>query len=87
MFYSTAQRENVKNSNPGVSFGKRILSKSILVSVLTNTDTGEIGKILGAQWRGMTAEQKVVSVRFGQCDSDLFLMLFAIALREESDRR
>ncbi|KAJ9115117.1 hypothetical protein QFC22_005447 [Naganishia vaughanmartiniae] len=39
MFYSMAERDNVKTTNPDLSFG-------------------EIGKQLGEQWRGLSAEQK-----------------------------
>lgn len=56
MFFANEQRENVRDENPGISFGKMILSsvrEQALITLL-----GQVGKVLGDRWKALTEKQR-----------------------------
>jgi hypothetical protein len=60
MFFANEQRENVREENPGISFGK--ISHSLLPFDLTRADwrarEGQVGKVLGERWKALNEKQR-----------------------------
>lgn len=55
MFFANEQRENVREENPGISFGKSLRPANRLhrsVAQLTPS-SGQVGKILGERWKAL----------------------------------
>ncbi len=58
MFFANEQRDNVREENPGISFGM-----SCPTDVMTSTDedthnTGQVGKVLGERWKALNGKQR-----------------------------
>lgn len=56
MFFANEQRENVRDENPGISFGKSAFC--ICIIMLPNTLLGQVGKILGERWKALNDKQR-----------------------------
>lgn len=67
MFFANDQRDNVREENQGISFGKEdylLLSylplpgiTHMLICVLLRS-TGQVGKVLGEKWKALSAKQR-----------------------------
>ncbi|MCJ1466593.1 Non-histone chromosomal protein 6 [Pseudocyphellaria aurata] len=59
MFFANEQRDNVREENPGITFGQR-------VPECVSTDranepcatTGQVGKVLGERWKALNMKQR-----------------------------
>lgn len=59
MFFANEQRDNVREENPGITFGKRVPQRA-------DTDranepcamTGQVGKVLGERWKALNMKQR-----------------------------
>ncbi len=59
MFFANEQRDNVREENPGISFGMIILNLLATIALLTiSRDTGQVGKVLGERWKALNAKQR-----------------------------
>lgn len=59
MFFANEQRDNVREENPGISFGMIILTLLATIALLTiSRDTGQVGKVLGERWKALNAKQR-----------------------------
>jgi len=56
MFFANEQRENVRDENPGISFGKMIQSHARRTT--TDSLVGQVGKVLGDRWKALTEKQR-----------------------------
>ena len=60
MFFANEQRENVREENPGITFGMVSLTppvKKALLIILHNS--GQVGKVLGERWKALNDKQRV----------------------------
>lgn len=59
MFFANEQRDNVREENPGISFGM-ITSRPPAVNVLltSSRETGQVGKVLGERWKALSPKQR-----------------------------
>lgn len=58
MFFANEQRENVREENPGIKFGKSTGWFVVcLVTLLTRT-SGEVGRLLGERWKALNDKQR-----------------------------
>jgi hypothetical protein len=57
MFFANEQRENVREENPGISFGQSCRLPSHLYAH-TNRSTGQVGKVLGDKWKALSEKQR-----------------------------
>ena len=57
MFFANEQRENVREENPGISFGTPHFSSLDLLQS-TNDFAGQVGKVLGDKWKALTEKQR-----------------------------
>jgi hypothetical protein len=57
MFFANEQRDNVREENPGISFGKPC-STSVSRPLITDTPPGQVGKILGERWKALNDKQR-----------------------------
>ena len=59
MFFANDQRDNVREENPGITFG--LLPHSYRV-IDSSTDPrrvlGQVGKVLGERWKALSAKQR-----------------------------
>src|SRR5438105_4606220 len=60
MFFANEQRENVREENPGISFGASPLGRPRPSSsrVLTLGTLGQVGKVLGERWKALNDKQR-----------------------------
>lgn len=60
MFFANEQRDNVREENPGISFGKRCFPPPARMTLLTHTCLcpGEVGKVLGQRWKALNTKQR-----------------------------
>ena len=59
MFFANEQRDNVREENPGISFGMIISTLLATIALLTiSRDTGQVGKVLGERWKALNAKQR-----------------------------
>ncbi|MCJ1250240.1 Non-histone chromosomal protein 6 [Trapelia coarctata] len=59
MFFANEQRDNVREENPGISFGKTLQRVTSLHHVLTCVlPLGQVGKVLGERWKALNAKQR-----------------------------
>lgn len=57
MFFANEQRDKVRDDNPGIKFGESSGLCSLHSQPLTR-GTGEVGKMLGEKWKGLSEKQK-----------------------------
>ena len=59
MFFANEQRDNVREENPGISFGK-IMSRPPAVNVVltSSRNSGQVGKVLGERWKALSNKQR-----------------------------
>ena len=57
MFFAQEQRDNVREENPGISFGKIVPYSWSIVTLLT-APTGQVGKVLGERWKALNDKQR-----------------------------
>lgn len=57
MFFANEQRENVREENPGISFGE-FPPRASWRDISFNTTTGQVGKILGERWKALNDKQR-----------------------------
>lgn len=59
MFFANEQRDNVREENPGISFGM-ITSSLPATNALLNAfgASGQVGKVLGERWKALNAKQR-----------------------------
>lgn len=61
MFFAQEQRDNVREENPGISFGMQPSLYSLSINrekqILTTT-TGQVGKVLGERWKALNDKQR-----------------------------
>ncbi len=55
MFFANEQRENVRDENPGITFGMGVAVRLIDES---NTFLGQVGKVLGERWKALNDKQR-----------------------------
>jgi hypothetical protein len=61
MFFAQEQRDNVREENPGITFGKTDSSASLcrcLNDLLINWYVGQVGKVLGERWKALNDKQR-----------------------------
>jgi hypothetical protein len=58
MFFANEQRENVRDENPGISFGKAPSFSQRTYTPRTNNIPGQVGKILGERWKALNDKQR-----------------------------
>ena len=59
MFFANEQRDNVREENPGISFGMRIPRLSAVRFMLIRSHLpGQVGKVLGERWKALSAKQR-----------------------------
>ncbi|RQM08313.1 hypothetical protein DH86_00003796, partial [Scytalidium sp. 3C] len=52
MFFANEQRDNVRDENPGISFGRMYHANS------ARLPTGQVGKLLGERWKALNDKQR-----------------------------
>lgn len=58
MFFANEQRENVREENPGIKFGKYSESAVGQLSTLLTRTSGEVGRLLGERWKALNDKQR-----------------------------
>ena len=59
MFFANEQRDNVREENPGISFGMMASYISCMNILLTTSRTsGQVGKVLGERWKALSTKQR-----------------------------
>lgn len=66
MFFANEQRDNVREENPGITFGKFPPAGRVCrpnphcLNQLTQClrDTGQVGKVLGERWKALNMKQR-----------------------------
>jgi HMG (high mobility group) box len=63
MFFANEQRENVRDENPGITFGTvlpQIAASTRFAHILTNVycRSGQVGKVLGERWKALNDKQR-----------------------------
>ena len=59
MFFANEQRDNVREENPGISFGMIISGMPAVRSMLISSYIpGQVGKVLGERWKALSAKQR-----------------------------
>ena len=59
MFFANEQRDNVREENPGISFGMIISRLSAVRLILIRSYIlGQVGKVLGERWKALSAKQR-----------------------------
>ena len=59
MFFANEQRDNVREENPGISFGMMTSRLSAVRSILIRSYIlGQVGKVLGERWKALSAKQR-----------------------------
>jgi len=62
MFFANEQRENVRDENPGITFGTVLLemTRTHFAHTLTNVycHLGQVGKVLGERWKALNDKQR-----------------------------
>lgn len=60
MFFANEQRDNVREENPGISFGTPHLAPlSLSDLLLTPSAIGQVGKVLGERWKALNEKQRL----------------------------
>ncbi|KAI9771700.1 MAG: Non-histone chromosomal protein 6 [Geoglossum simile] len=63
MFFANEQRENVRDENPGITFGT-VLPEMAVSTRFARTPTnvyyrlGQVGKVLGERWKALNEKQR-----------------------------
>ena len=59
MFFANEQRDNVREENPGISFGTTLIRVHCLSRLLTSLyNLGQVGKVLGERWKALNDKQR-----------------------------
>lgn len=61
MFFANEQRENVREENPGIKFGKSLPCSnkySAEFQFVLTLISGEVGRILGERWKALNEKQR-----------------------------
>lgn len=59
MFFANEQRDNVREENPGISFGMITSSLPVTNALLTiSRRAGQVGKVLGERWKALNPKQR-----------------------------
>ena len=59
MFFANEQRDNVREENPGITFGTNTPKLPTPDAVLTNSRrSGQVGKVLGERWKALNDKQR-----------------------------
>ena len=59
MFFANEQRDNVREENPGISFGIITSSLPATNALLTiSRRAGQVGKVLGERWKALNPKQR-----------------------------
>ena len=59
MFFANEQRDNVREENPGITFGTILSSPHAINAMLTSSrDSGQVGKVLGERWKALNSKQR-----------------------------
>lgn len=66
MFFANEQRDNVREENPGISFGEcrracppsSLTGHSMPWEWLLTRHTGQVGKVLGERWKALNEKQR-----------------------------
>ena len=59
MFFANEQRDNVREENPGISFGMIISERpAVKVMLISSRNPGQVGKVLGERWKALSAKQR-----------------------------
>lgn len=59
MFFANEQRDNVREENPGISFGMTISRRPAGSAMLTGSrNSGQVGKVLGERWKALSTKQR-----------------------------
>lgn len=57
MFFANEQRENVRDENPGITFGMSYACPTKTTPKLTRS-LGQVGKVLGERWKALNEKQR-----------------------------
>jgi len=57
MFFANEQRENVREENPGITFGQSLPSPCDPTLLLMRSP-GQVGKVLGERWKALNPKQR-----------------------------
>lgn len=59
MFFANEQRDNVREENPGITFGMITSKLPVTNALLINSrDLGQVGKVLGERWKALNSKQR-----------------------------
>lgn len=59
MFFANEQRDNVREENPGISFGMTVSRRPSVKATLTGSrNSGQVGKVLGERWKALSTKQR-----------------------------
>lgn len=58
MFFANEQRENVREENPGIKFGKLWHCALFLSAHVLINSSGEVGRLLGERWKALNEKQR-----------------------------
>ena len=59
MFFANEQRDNVREENPGITFGRHCSSPRDRDSANDRyRDAGQVGKVLGERWKALNMKQR-----------------------------
>ena len=59
MFFANEQRDNVREENPGISFGMTVSRRPSVKATLTGPrNSGQVGKVLGERWKALSTKQR-----------------------------
>ena len=70
MFFANDQREKVREENPGIKFGERLVLQPSFC-VLTHAP-GEVGKLLGEKWKELSAKEKEPYEKKAKADKERY---------------
>lgn len=59
MFFANEQRENVREENPGITFGRSSRLYYFPLGLGLTSQTGQVGKLLGERWKALNEKQRV----------------------------
>lgn len=59
MFFANDQRDNVREENPGISFGMHSYHGIVFAHLLIHSSPpGQVGKLLGERWKALDEKQR-----------------------------
>lgn len=73
MFFANEQRDNVREENPGISFGTARVRVHRLLRLLTSLhNLGQVGKVLGERWKALNDKQRLPYEQKAKADKERY---------------